>query len=988
MAIAEPRAELLRVLTPRRLAPNPGAGAALLRGLNREQRRAVTHMDGPALVVAGPGTGKTEVVTRRVAWLIATRRALPREILALTFTDNAAQEMQARVDVLVPYGQADAAIHTFHAFGDRLLREHAFELGLASNLRLLSRPELILFLREHLFDLGLERYRPLGDPTRFLGALVDLFGRAKDEDLSPAGLAQDAKRLRALASGAADEASRAELSDLSAARAEIAAAFEGYTQIMASRSYIDHSDQVALALRLLRSRPLIRAEIGRRFRFVLVDELQDTNKAQLELVLAVAGNHENVMAVGDPDQGIYGFRGARAGNVDHFRASFADAATIALRRNYRSLEPVIAAADRVLRTGSRDTSFSGGGQLSNRRGRGTAVRHVSFASPDAEADGVAAEIERRISSGRQASDFAVLVRSNSETGEFVRSLRVRGINADDGATARLRDVPVVRSLLAFLRVVADPSNSLEAFTLAADAPYGLGGDILARLLNGARRRNRSLLEALQDAADASDPGISEKTRKSVMLLLEHIRAGIDLAATNSSGEVLYDYLRRSGALRRLARADAVDESDARSLARFCELVRARSTLLAQDRVAFLVAGLELDGVDVERDASDDDRDAVKVLTIHRAKGLEFTTVFICGLVDGRFPVRSRPPALSLPVELVADPAADERALAEERRLFYVALTRARDEVILTSHEFGPHGRGRRRPSIFIAEAIDAPSVANSTPTTGSPVSEERIAHALLPVVPVDPAPAVGRPLTLSYSQIDEYLSCPERYRLRYDIGIPTPAHHALSYGTAIHQAIAAFHGAQARGVTLTEDELVDELRNAWQPDGYLSREHEDARFAAGADALRLFRAQQVATGAGAPDGVERPFNFRLGRDEIRGRIDRIDEQPDGAVITDYKSSDVRDQKRADAKARESLQLQVYALAHEARTGSLPKRVQLHFVESGVVGSAQPTPEGLAKARLKLGAAADAIRERKFVPKPSPITCGYCPFRTICQASAA
>jgi len=243
-------------------------------------------------------------------------------------------------------------------------------------------------------------------------------------------------------------------------------------------------------------------------------------------------------------------------------------------------------------------------------------------------------------------------------------------------------------------------------------------------------------------------------------------------------------------------------------------------------------------------------------------------------------------------------------------------------------------------------------------------------------------------LTLSFSQLDEYLTCPERYRLRYDIGIPTPAHHALSYGNAIHGAIAAFHGAQARGQTMTDTELIAELRRCWQPDGYLSREHEDARFAAGAMALRRFRTQELARGGHVPAAVEKPFSFRLGQDIIRGRIDRIDATDQGAVITDYKSSDVREQKRADVRARDSLQLQVYALAHEAETGQLPSQVQLHFVESGVIGSAVPDPDRLDKARTKLVAAADDIRAAKFAPKPSAIACGYCPFRTICSASAA
>src|SRR4051812_37458291 len=321
MVVAEARLEIVRSPFYDAAPAAAQSAAGLLRGLNREQRRAVSHGDGPSLVLAGPGTGKTEVVTRRIAHLIATKRALPREILALTFTDNAAHEMQARVDVLVPYGQADAAIQTFHAFGDRLLREHAFELGLGSNLRLLRRAEQVVFVREHIFELGLERYLPLGDPTRFVGALIDFFARAKDEDLGPEALALDARRLGMRADVAhGDE--KEELADLTASRLELAEAFARYQELMTEHGYFDHSDQVALALRVLRTRAGVAAELKRKFRYVLVDELQDTNRAQVELVLALVGGVGNVMAVGDPAQGIYGFRGASVGNVDRFASAY------------------------------------------------------------------------------------------------------------------------------------------------------------------------------------------------------------------------------------------------------------------------------------------------------------------------------------------------------------------------------------------------------------------------------------------------------------------------------------------------------------------------------------------------------------------------------------------------------------------------------------------------------------------------------------------
>src|SRR5204862_4167372 len=182
-----------------------------------------THGEGPLLVVAGAGTGKTQVITRRIAWLIATRRAKPSEILALTFTDKAAEEMQLRVDQLVPYGYADTAISTFHAFGDRLIREFAFELGLMPDVRVLSRPEVVVFLRERLFELDLAEYRPLGDPTRFLGALASLFARCGDEDVSPAAYAAHAATLAARAAELADAAGSVDAGDVDLSAAAAAA---------------------------------------------------------------------------------------------------------------------------------------------------------------------------------------------------------------------------------------------------------------------------------------------------------------------------------------------------------------------------------------------------------------------------------------------------------------------------------------------------------------------------------------------------------------------------------------------------------------------------------------------------------------------------------------------------------------------------------------------------------------------------------------------
>src|SRR2546426_275965 len=261
------------------------AADRILEGLNEAQRQAVTHDTGPILIVAGAGTGKTTVITRRIAWLIATRRARPDEILALTFTDKAAAEMEERVDTLVPYGYADVEIATFHAFGDRILREHALEIGLTPDFRVLNRAEQTIFFRDRLFELPLAHYRPLGDPTRHLQALITLISRCKDEDISPEEYQAHAGRLEREAAAAVDYE---EARERAAQQRELAATYAKYEELMTRDGCVDFGDQIVQVLRLLRRRPYVLGAYQRRFRYILVDEFQDTNHAQFELVKLLA----------------------------------------------------------------------------------------------------------------------------------------------------------------------------------------------------------------------------------------------------------------------------------------------------------------------------------------------------------------------------------------------------------------------------------------------------------------------------------------------------------------------------------------------------------------------------------------------------------------------------------------------------------------------------------------------------------------------------
>jgi ATP-dependent DNA helicase UvrD/PcrA len=978
--------EELAAAPPRLRRPHLRIQPPLLADLTARQRRAVTHADGPLLIVAGAGTGKTTVITRRIAWLIAEKKALPSQILALTFTDRAAAEMVERAD-----------ISTFHAFGDRLLREHALEAGLSDRSTVLGRAEQIILLREHLFELPLDRYRPLGDPTRFLSALVTLIARLRDEDIGPDAYLRAAAALKERAEKSPLDGV---LADEAARHGELANAYAAYERIMRTTDRIDFGDQVTLALRLLRDNPGVLATEQERYRYILVDEFQDTNHAQWEMVRLLAEPHGNVTVVGDDDQSIYRFRGAALGNILGFRTAYPHAASAVLVDNFRSRQPILDAAHRLIRHNDPDRLEAREGLDKRLKARlrftspeptGGPIGLIGFATGSDEADAVADRIGASMRSGRRAGDHAILVRGNRDADPYLRALNMARIPSRFSGTAGLYRQPEVRVLISFLRAVNDPDDSVSLYDLATSEIFGLAASDVTLALTNARRRRSSLAVALADAvAEPERSPFGLRAIETVQRLLGSLEAHRAMSTEKSSGELLYHFITSSGWLGRLAHeARETGEERLANVGRFFEIVRRQGSLLRDDRLPFLVAQLDTlieTGDDPSTaDVDPEQGDAVHVLTYHKAKGLEFGVVFMVGLVDDRIPGRDRRDGLDPPDELLHDPVTDaDQHAAEERRLFYVGMTRAREELVLSwAQDYG--GRRSRAVSRFVSEALDLPP---ATPLEAvEPTTMERLArHEASPVTPTAPQrPSFAdRPLTLSYGQISDYLDCPARYRYAHVVRIPTPASHQMVYGKALHAAVQAFHRRQLAGKPMTDvDELHAALDASWESVGFLTRQHEEARRAAAHEVVARFWAEQQRDPA-RPIAVEREFTVGLGRDRLRGRYDRVDRDDEGrVVVTDYKSSDVRDLGTANRKARESLQLSIYALAHEAETGALPDELALHFLESGLVGRAEPTEKRLGKAQEQLATVADGIRAGRFAATPSGMRCGYCPFREIC-----
>ena len=962
----------------------------ILDGLNDRQKEAVTFGEGPLLVVAGAGTGKTKVITHRIAYLIGNKMAAPEEVLALTFTEKAAAEMEERVDLLLPYGFANVQINTFHAFGDKILREYALDLGMTSDLQVLSQPEQYIFFRENLFEFPLKHYRPLGDPTQFIHSILGLFSRAKDEDISPAEYVRvtDEFLKNALEGGDSTQIEDAEK------QLEIARTYEEYQNLLAKEGKIDFGDQVWLALQLFRQNPSVLQTIQKQFRFILVDEFQDTNYSQYQLLKLLAGDTCNITVVGDDDQSIYKFRGAAISNILDFNEDYPNAHKVVLTKNYRSSQAILDSSYRLIQHNNPnrlEVKINVNKQLQAFFDFPPIFKHKHFDTLMSEADGVADLIlERKEKENYQFKDFVILVRTNNDSDSFLRSLNMNSIPYRFSGNKGLYQQAEIQLLLSFLRIIADFDDSISLFHLASSEIYMLQMNDLLRCGNLAKRQNMPLFSIFSNyKKHVKLQNISLESEATIKKILSDLDFYLKLSRDKSTGVLLYEYLDRTNYLKKLAYSRSKDSDlKVQNIAKFFDIVNNFSQVSHNDKVVNFVNYLDMlieAGDNPATAEADIDMDAVQVTTVHKAKGLEFPVAFLVGLVHLRFPHNRQFESLTLPEVLIKEgPTSKDFNLQEERRLFYVAMTRAQKELYLTSaRDYG--GLRPKKISQFVTEALDRP-VANEDYVRASALQQiER--HAPVEVELSDafkPIPD-DELITLSALKIDDYLTCPLKFKFVHVLRVPILPHHSVIYGRALHEAVEEYLRRKIRSISMTLEEMVQLFEKSWSSEGFISREHEKLRFLAGKEALaQFFKRHENDTQL--PLYIEKEFSFIWKKNRIIGRWDRVDQTDAGIEILDYKSSAVREQEKADKRAKESLQLAIYAIAYHDIYHEYPRRVKLYFLESGLVGGVEFQQMILDKTLEKIKCASEGIRKRNYDATPSFMSCRYCAFANICPAA--
>ena len=958
----------------------------LLDGLNPEQAKAVTHPSGPLLIVAGAGTGKTTVLAKRMAWLIGTKRAKPDQVLALAFNEKAAREMEERVDLLLPFGMAPTGILTFHAFGQQLLEEHGLRLGLSGPGQVLSGAALRHYLKSRFWDLPVKRLRPLGNPGKHVEDLLKVFSRAKDEGLDEAGWMKAAQEQR-------QAAGSAEAIDEADEQLELAAAFAAYNAMLRKDGFLDHGDQLWLALRLLAEQPAVLKRVREAWPVILVDEFQDTNTVQARILQLLCPPAEDpaLTVVGDDDQAIYGFRGASLANLLRFKDHYPRADVVALTQNYRCAQPILDAAYKLIRHNDPErleVSLKIDKKLRAMRPEAGSVELKPFEQQGAELGAIAQAILASVATGRALKDHAVLVRSHSLGQEVVDALSRAGIATRYPGERGLYREPEVRRALAFVRALASPHDDISLYDLLAHQPEPWGLLELKHLLGLCKHRHLALWRGLSQPLLMAEAGFGEAHVVLGEALLASLRELAKVAQRQGVAAALYSYLQQTGTLARLLKQeDGESERALANLARFFErlsefdLVEKAGNVVA---VAEYLDALIEEGDDPATDQAGPDEDAVTVGTVHQSKGLEWSAVFLPGLEAQKFPQDRKSEGLTLPAAF--RPSLEElKALhvGEERRLFYVALTRAKDRLWL-SHSRDHGGTKPWKRSSFLAEAL---ALEPEPKLPGKLAPRERIerfeGHSHPLEGPLPPVVAEGEALRLTYYPVDDYLTCPFKYKIAHQLGLKPPPDQSLMYGNAFHSAIQVYHKARMDGQSYSWEAMQAAFLELWRGEGFDSPEHEEQRKARGLVQLRAFYDEEEASGT-VPWRIEHKFDAPLdAQTRLVGRMDRLDRRPDGTVvISDYKTSGKDTQEKADAEVRKSLQLAIYALAFEAETGKLPEVLELRFLEHGLRAQLTPDAKYLDKKREEILKAAQGIRAGDYHATPGR-DCKFCAYRSIC-----
>lgn len=948
--------------------------------LNENQKKAVQHKKGPLLVIAGAGTGKTRVITERIKYLIEKKDALPTDILGVTFTQKASSEMLARLDTVMPLGYEEPWINTFHSFADRILRAEGLEIGLNPSYKIMSYPQQWLLIRQNLFDFDLSYFRPLGNPTKFISAILKFISRLQDENILPNDFEEFAKNFK----GEKEEKAR---------WLELSSAYKKYEELKLQNSKMDFGDLITWTIRLFLERPNILKKYKTQFKHVLVDEFQDTNYAQYELIkllcpkseLQKSESQRSLLVVGDDSQSIYKFRGAAVSNILEFKKDYPKSKMITLLQNYRSTQEILDPAYSLIQNNNPDTLESKlniSKELKSMVKPGTSGEAPFVGLTQTIEDEVEFVVSKIIEIlGKEPEytykDFAILARANSHLDPFVFALRKYGLPYQLVGNRGLYDREEVLDIIAFLKVIVNPSDSISLYRVLNIKSLNIAPVVISKILTESKFKKLSMWEILHIAKETND------AVKSLCVLVEKFQTSI---TNKTPTDFVHELVLSINYLDQFIKEETVENNlSIKNLNLLLDKIKSFEVDYRGDtnEIPTVVGFLDylefmLEAGENPAQAEIEDVDTVNLLTVHSSKGLEFPVVFMVNLVSGRFPTRNRSDLIQIPDELVKEelPSKDPH-LQEERRLFYVGMTRAQKYLYMVGAKtYG--GKREKTLSGYINETKIDPADIIIDKQNAKQESLFGVNSSFRDAKLRKLESKGHTPYSLSFSKISTFKTCPLKYKYQYILNIPTKPNHALSFGITIHDTLRDFHSNMLANKDVSLSDLYKIYEDNWQPFGYLDAGHRKTRFESGRELLKKYYEKNAVTSV-KPLAIEKGFNIKIGGIKFFGRIDRVDALEDGGVeIIDYKTGGVKTQKQVDADD----QVAFYAIAAKEALGMDPKKLTYYYVEDDKKISTTRTDKDLETKRNEVIETIELMKKGNFKATPG-FQCSWCDFKEIC-----
>ncbi len=605
--------------------------------LNDRQQEAVFHTDGPVLILAGAGSGKTRVLTHRVAYLIENKNVNPWNILAITFTNKAAGEMRERVDDIVGFGSESIWVSTFHSTCVRILRRYIERLGFGNNFTIYDTDDSKNIMKDvcKRLEIDTKQYKER--------ALLSAISSAKNDLISP-----EEYELKAMGDYG---------------KQKVASVYKEYQGVLRKNNALDFDDLIGKTVELFRICPDVLDYYQERFRYIMVDEYQDTNTAQFELVRLLAGKYRNLCVVGDDDQSIYKFRGANISNILDFEKVFPEAEVIKLEQNYRSTQTILDAANTVIRNNVERKDKA----LWTDKGEGEQIHFRQFDTAYEEAEFIAGEIGKKKKYGKaEYKDCAVWYRTNAQSRMLEERFIMEGIPYDVVGGVNFYSRREIKDILAYLKTIDNGRDDLAVRRIINVPKRGIGATTILRVQEYADARGISFYDALREADQIMSIGKSAVKLKPFVTMIQSFRSKLEYYSLE---ELINDVMETTGYVKELEESDDEDAED--RIRNIDELVSKVVAYEESHDEPSLSEFLEEVALVADIDGVDADDNRVLLMTIHSAKGLEFPHVYLAGMEDGVFPSY---------MTITSD---DPSAVEEERRLAYVGITRAKEDLTIT-----------------------------------------------------------------------------------------------------------------------------------------------------------------------------------------------------------------------------------------------------------------------------------------------------------------